>query len=61
MPVDIRHVALSLGAAVATIWILKNAQDVLIPFVVSALLFYALDPFVDRLERWQIRARSARS
>ena len=53
-PVDIRHVALSLGAAVATIWILKNAQDVLIPFVVSTLLFYALDPFVDRLQRWRI-------
>jgi predicted PurR-regulated permease PerM len=54
MPVDIRHVALSLGAAVATIWILKNAQDVLIPFVVSGLLFYALDPFVDRLQRWHV-------
>jgi predicted PurR-regulated permease PerM len=54
MPVDIRHAALSLGAAVALIWILKTAQDVLIPFVVSGLLFYALDPFVDRLERWRI-------
>jgi predicted PurR-regulated permease PerM len=54
MPVDIRHAALSLGAAVALIWILKTAQDVLIPFVVSGLLFYALDPFVDRLQRWRI-------
>src|SRR5262245_35692159 len=54
MPVDIRHVALSLGAAVALIWLLKNAQDVLIPFVVIGLLFYALDPFVDRLERWRV-------
>jgi predicted PurR-regulated permease PerM len=54
MPVDIRHVALSLGAGVALIWILKNAQDVLIPFVVSALLFYALDPFVDRLQHWRV-------
>ena len=54
MPVDIRHVALTLGAAVALIWLLKTAQDVLIPFVVSAMLFYALDPFVDRLERWRV-------
>lgn len=54
MPVDIRHVALSLGATVAVIWLLKNTQDVLIPFVVSGVLFYALDPFVDRLERWRV-------
>src|SRR5262245_55526481 len=54
MPVDIRHLALSLGAIVAVIWLLKNAQDVLIPFVVSGVLFYALDPFVDRLQRWRV-------
>ena len=54
MPVNIRHVALSLGAAVALIWLLKNTQDVLIPFVVSGMLFYALDPFVDRLQRWRV-------
>ena len=54
MPVDIRHVTLTLGAIVAVIWLLKNTQDVLIPFVVSGLLFYALDPFVDRLERWRV-------
>src|SRR5262245_1174250 len=54
MPVDIRHLALSLGAVVAVIWLLKNAQDVLIPFVVSGVLFYALDPFVDRLQRWRV-------
>jgi len=39
---------------VAVIWLLKNTQDVLIPFVVSGLLFYALDPMVDRLERWRV-------
>jgi len=53
-PVDIRHVALTLGATVAVIWLLKNTQDVLIPFVVSGMLFYALDPFVDRLEKWRV-------
>jgi len=39
---------------VAAIWLLKNTQDVLIPFVVSGMLFYALDPFVDRLEKWRV-------
>jgi len=54
MSVDIRHVSLTLVGIVAVIWLLKNTQDVLIPFVVSGLLFYALDPIVDRLERWRI-------
>ena len=54
MPVDVRHVAFTLGAIVAGIWLLKNTQEVLIPFVVSGLLFYALDPFVDRLQRWRV-------
>lgn len=53
-PIDIRHVTLTLGGIVAVIWLLKNAQDVLIPLVVSGLLFYALDPFVDRLQRWRV-------
>jgi predicted PurR-regulated permease PerM len=54
MPVDVRHVTFTLGAIVAAIWLLKNTQEVLIPFVVSGLLFYALDPFVDRLQRWRL-------
>src|SRR5262245_47641976 len=54
MPIDVRHITLTLGAIVAAIWLLKNTQEVLIPFVVSGLLFYALDPFVDRLQRWRV-------
>jgi predicted PurR-regulated permease PerM len=54
MPIDVRHITFTLGAVVAAIWLLRNTQEVLIPFVVSGLLFYALDPFVDRLERWRI-------
>jgi predicted PurR-regulated permease PerM len=54
MPVDVRHVTFTLGAIVAAIWLLKNTQEVLIPFVVSGLLFYALDPLVDRLQRLRI-------
>jgi predicted PurR-regulated permease PerM len=30
------------------------AQSVIIPFVVSGLLFYALDPLVDLLQRWRV-------
>jgi predicted PurR-regulated permease PerM len=29
-------------------------EAVFIPFVLALLLFYALDPFVDRMERWRI-------
>ena len=54
MPVDVRHVTFTLGAIVAAIWLLKNTQEVLIPFVVSGLLFYALDPLVDRLQSWRV-------
>jgi predicted PurR-regulated permease PerM len=53
-PVDIRHVALTLVGIAAIVWLLRNMQEVLIPFVVSGLLFYALDPFVDRLQRWHV-------
>jgi predicted PurR-regulated permease PerM len=54
MPIDVRHITFTLGAVVAAIWLLRTTQEVLIPFVVSGLLFYALDPFVDRMERWRI-------
>jgi predicted PurR-regulated permease PerM len=54
MPIDVRHVTFTLGAVVASIWLLENTQEVLIPFVVSGLLFYALDPLVDRLQRWRV-------
>lgn len=54
MPIDVRHVTFTLGAIVASIWLLQNTREVLIPFVVSGLLFYTLDPFVDRLQRWRV-------
>ena len=54
LPVDVRHVALTIGAIAGTIWLLRTTQEVLIPFVVSGLLFYALDPFVDRLQKWRV-------
>jgi predicted PurR-regulated permease PerM len=54
MPVDIRSVALSLIACAATIMLLRYMQDVFIPLVLGGLLFYGLDPFVDRLERLKV-------
>ena len=54
MPVDIRSVALSIIAAGTVLAVLQLAQSVIIPFVVSALLFYALDPLIDWLQRWRV-------
>jgi predicted PurR-regulated permease PerM len=54
MPVDVRSVALTLIAAAAVLAVLRFAQPVIIPFVVSGLLFYALDPMVDTLQRWKL-------
>lgn len=45
---------------VAVVLLLKYAQEVFIPFVLSGLLFYALDPVVDWLQkRWIPRALGA--
>lgn len=54
MPVDIRSVALSIIAVGVVMAMLQLAQEVIIPFVVSGLLFYALDPLVDRMQRWKV-------
>jgi predicted PurR-regulated permease PerM len=54
MPVDIRNAALTVIAGIACVLFLQYAQDVVIPVILSALTFYALDPLVDRLERWRI-------
>jgi len=52
--VDVRSVSLTILAAAAVLAILDLAQSVIIPFVVSGLLFYALDPIVDALQRWRV-------
>ena len=51
MPVDIRNVALTVIATILFVLFLQYAQAVLIPIVLGALTFYALDPIVDRLEK----------
>jgi predicted PurR-regulated permease PerM len=54
MPVDVRSVSLTIVAGAAILAVLQFAQPVIIPFVVSGLLFYALDPAVDWLQRWKM-------
>ena len=47
-------VSLRVLAVCAAIAVLKFAAPVLLPIVMSVLLFYMLDPIVDRLERWRV-------
>lgn len=58
-PVSIRSLALSILAFGAVIFLLRSMQEVFIPIVLAALLFYTLDPFVDRVSRWLPRALAA--
>jgi predicted PurR-regulated permease PerM len=52
---DHRHsTALTVLAVSAVIVLLRYMQEVLIPFVLAGLTFYALDPMVDWLQRWRI-------
>ncbi len=56
----VRNVPLVLLAVFAAIFLLRWAQAVFIPLVLSLILSYALAPVVDRLERFSIpRALSA--
>lgn len=48
--VDARGVALTVLAVAAAILLARYMQAVLIPFVLAGLIFYALDPLVDRLQ-----------
>jgi len=51
-PIDVRSVGITIIAVSALIVMLRYAQEVVLPFVVSGLLFYALDPSVRWLQRW---------
>jgi predicted PurR-regulated permease PerM len=52
--IRVRHVAFTLVSAAIVIFLLRYMQPVLLPLVLAALLFYALDPAVDRLQRWRV-------
>ena len=53
-PVRVHNVAFTLLAVGLVILLLQFMQPVLIPFVLAALLFYALDPAVDRMQKVHI-------
>jgi predicted PurR-regulated permease PerM len=53
-PIDVRGVSLTVLAVAAGILLMRYMQDVMIPIVLSILLFYAFDPVVDYLEKIRI-------
>lgn len=54
MPVDVRSLALAVLAVLGTLVFLRWAAALLVPLMLGLMLSYALDPLVDRLERWRV-------
>jgi hypothetical protein len=52
--VQVRNVAFTLLSIAIVVLLLRYMQPVLLPVVLGALLFYALDPAVDRLQRLRV-------
>jgi predicted PurR-regulated permease PerM len=52
--VDAKGIALTLVAVAAAIALARYMQEVLIPFVLAGLVFYALDPLVSLLQRLRV-------
>jgi len=52
--VRVRNVAFTLLSVAIVILLLQFMQPVLLPLVLGALLFYALDPAVDRLQKLRV-------
>jgi len=50
----VRNVAFTLISIAIVVLLLQFMQQVLLPLVLGALLFYALDPAVDRLQAWRV-------
>lgn len=46
-----RNIALGIIAAAALIWLLKYAEDVIVPVLLGLILSYSLRPFVEWLQR----------
>jgi predicted PurR-regulated permease PerM len=59
MPRRAQTIALVVIALSAAVFLLQFTATVLIPLVVSLLLFYALDPVVRRLVRWHVPRATA--
>ncbi len=54
MPISIRSLALYVLAVLATIYMVKQMRDVLMPVALSGLVYHMLAPFVHRLVRWRV-------
>ena len=50
----VRNIAFTLVSVAIVVVLLQVMQSVLLPLVLGALLFYALDPAVDRLQKWRV-------
>ena len=53
-PTPVRHVAFTLISVAIVVLLLQLMQSVLIPFVLGGLLFYTLDPAVDRFQKMPV-------
>ena len=51
---DHLHVAVWILVAGVLVLFLRFAAEAVVPFVLSGMLFYALDPAVDALKRWRV-------
>lgn len=54
MSITLAKTAYTLLIVATVILLLQFMQPVLIPLVLGGLLFYALDPAVDRLQAWRV-------
>ena len=52
--IQVRNVAFTLLSIAIVVLLLRYMQPVLLPLVLGALLFYALDPAVDRLQKMRV-------
>ncbi len=53
-PIQVRNIAFVLVSIAIVVLLLQFMQPVLLPLVLAALLFYALDPAVDRLHKLHV-------
>jgi predicted PurR-regulated permease PerM len=54
MPIGVRSLALLVIAVLATIYMVREMRDVLIPIALSIVVYHSLAPFVQRLVRWRV-------
>ena len=54
MPISIRSLALYVLAGLASIYMVREMRDVLLPLALSALVYHMLAPFMYWLVRWRV-------